>query len=151
MCSPDDVLKIGGLSSRKSGLGHRPAGISSGSDTWPVLAQGLPWQIMIGAGRCSSSAFAVVVGGNTGTQPLELWRSGRRAFWEESRGQSAEFFHDQSPSLPRRSDCVTADGSRCLIPRGIHRFRPNRDANPLDPPRDESPRPPTSRCVSWPD
>lgn len=35
------------------------AGISSGSDTWPVLAQGLPWQIMIGAFRCSSSAFAV--------------------------------------------------------------------------------------------
>lgn len=39
-------------------------------DTWPVLAQGRPWQIMIGAGRCSSSAFAVLVGGNNGTQPF---------------------------------------------------------------------------------
>lgn len=76
---------------------------------------------------------------------LELWRPGRRAFWEESRGQSAEFFNDQSPPLPRPNDCVTADGSRCLLPRSLHRFRPNRDANPPGSPRDESPRPTTSR------
>lgn len=78
-----------------------------------------------------------------------FWSSGtlaERAFWEESRGQSAEFFHDYSPSLPRHNDCVTADGSRCLIPRSFHLFRPHRDGNPPDSPRDESPRPPTSRC-----
>lgn len=62
-------------------------------NTWPVLAQGLSWQIMIGAGRCSSSAFAVLVGGNNGTQPF-----GALAPWPNVLfGRNQE---DNQPSFP---------------------------------------------------
>jgi hypothetical protein len=118
-----------------------------------VLAQGLPWQIMIGAGRSSSSTFAVLEAGNAAPSLFgALAPQADMLFWEGSSGQFSQVFPRPEPIVAAKERLCHGRQSKvkCLsrLPLNSSRLLLHRDGHPPAPQRDQSPRPPTSRCVS---